>query len=113
MSENYTVAFGVYKQGVLDDDGLAKVAEVKVGFTGGLLGGLALDGILIKQHREKGLQVVFHTFFDCFTKKDEVESQILVAFAKAFTTALKKEVEPESRFDDFSGIPEPRGKFTN
>lgn len=107
MEMTYTFAFSVYKDGVKDDDGMAKVAAVELGLIGGPLGGIAVEGILIKQHPTRGLQVVFPAGVKIFTDAKEVERSIITLFAQAFKQVVEKPAAPE--FHDFSGVPEPEG----
>ena len=113
MSMTYTLAFSVFKGGIKDCDGLLKIAEVHLGIVGGPAAGLAVEGILIKEHTTRGMQIVYPPCVIGFlTTREETERTILRAFASAYSQATQP--KPETRLDDFTGIPDPQvGKFVH
>jgi len=114
MGMTYTLAFSVFKKGIRDTDGLLKLAEVHLGIVGGPAAGLAIDGILIKEHPTKGMQVVYPPSVVGFLKegREETDCTLLRAFASAYSQATQP--KPETRLDDFTGIPDPQvGKFVH
>ena len=117
MGMTYALAFSIYKQGIKDDDGMSKVAEVQLGLVDGPLAGLTIEGITIKGHKERGLKVVYPSNMTCFLKEgeDEMSRTLLHSFADAFTVLMEKGEKNRSTpcMDDFTGYPEPASKYIN
>jgi hypothetical protein len=113
MKVDATLAFRVYKKGTIDEaDGLPKLASVCFAIMDGPLAGLAINGIEIKGHPERGMQAVLPANIECYVKEPGAAEYVCNRIVDAFAASYRAAVTPPKE-KDFADFPDPTQKWLN